>query len=69
MPGLTNVPLEHDQKVAMWLRNREGIEMTPDQVADVRDKAFCKIRLYAARMGVRLPQDDMGLIDWFKRNR
>lgn len=50
--------MERDKVVANQCRDKHGIEVTPDEVAEVRRKVINLARARAAEMNVQLPKDD-----------
>lgn len=56
--------MERDKKVAAQMRREDGIEVTPDEVAEVRRKTINLVRRKAAEFGVKVPTDDADLLRW-----
>jgi hypothetical protein len=54
-----------DKQCAVRLRNKEGIEMTPEEVGSHRARLCSIMRAKAAEMDLRVPDDDTDLIQWF----
>jgi len=59
---------ERDKRVAMVLRQQQGIEVTPIEVAEVRRKVLNMARAKAAEIGLDLPEDDADVLDMLKRD-
>lgn len=55
---------DRDKTTARRVRDREGIEVTPLEVAEVRYKLLRSIRARAAEEDLRLPEDDDDLLRW-----
>lgn len=56
---------ELDCEVVRELRNR-GVEMTPDEVAEIRTDILGKIRAAMRRRGIDVPDDDVELLQLLK---
>ena len=54
---------ERDKVVASKLRD-DGVEVTPEEVAEVRYRLIRSIRNKAAADDVRLPEDDAEMLEW-----
>jgi hypothetical protein len=54
--------LKHNQEVARIIRDKHGVEMTPDQVDETRRKAFATIRRAMRAKGYEMPDDDEGML-------
>lgn len=54
---------ERDRRVAAKVRNEQGIEVTPAEVAETRRKVINLARRKAAERGLDLPEDDEELLD------
>ena len=67
--NLYQFPVEYNQKVARTIREKDGIEMTPDQVAETRQKAFARIREVAEKRGIDVPDDDLELVELMRAAR
>ena len=57
---------ERDKLVANVVRNEHGIEVTPDEVAEVRRKVITIARRKAAEQGIAVPADDEELLKLLK---
>ena len=57
---------ERDRKVARTLREQQGIEVTPIEVAEVRRKVINIARAKAAELGLEMPADDAELLQMLK---
>lgn len=60
--------LEHDKAVSVAIANQHGIEMTPEQVAEIRYEICRKIREAANRDGKTLPKSDAALLDLLRKS-
>lgn len=58
---------ERDQAVARMVRDRYGMEMTPDEVAVIRRKIINIARENAPGLGITLPRDDEALLRLLKK--
>ena len=58
---------ERDKRVAAKVREEDGMEVTPDEVANVRNKVIRLIRDRALTEGIALPHDDDELLLWMKQ--
>lgn len=55
------------QDVAHKIRQEQGWKYTPDQVAEIRDRALAKIRAELTAKGYTLPETDVGLMILLRR--
>lgn len=58
---MSDIP-EFFNKIVTLDLNQRGIEMTPEQVADLRDSAYEKIRKEMRNRGYEMPDSDMEMI-------
>ena len=59
--------MERDKEVSRLVRDRDGIEVTPTEVAEVRRKLIQMARSKAAELDIRLPADDEGVLRLLKK--
>jgi len=59
--------LEKDMAIANQMRQENGIEMTPGEVAEARKEVFRKAREYGREKWIKLPADDEELLDFLRR--
>ena len=57
---------ERDKQVARHVRERHGMEVTPEEVAETRRKVIELARAKAAEMDIKLPKDDEALLRLLK---
>lgn len=56
-----------DQEIARRLSSEQGVEMTPEEVGDVRVQGFSSLRRMARERCIVLPEDDMDLHEVLKK--
>jgi hypothetical protein len=57
---------EYNQRAAFNIRNKLGIELTPDQVVEERRKAIAIVRSNFKLLGFNVPDDDDEFIDYMR---
>jgi hypothetical protein len=57
-----------DQFVARGMADK-GVEMTPEECAEVRSKIVRNVRGIAVAKGIRMPAEDLGVIEFLKSLR
>ena len=61
-----DIPDALNKKVTRVLHDK-GMEMTPQEVAKERKKAYCKIRTEMRRLGHQVPEGDLEFLKWMCR--